>query len=152
MYCINANCCLRKPNSHWQQNYKLSHSEISISSPRGISVISDLYFSLITFFILLTAALVDIWQNLFLSVSWFSRDFYLPFSCSPHSRFMGISIWRLCHHPAPIPLAVTEASAAQPSPCQWAAHLGGNFIAAPSVPSPGETACHYSRTYPILNH
>lgn len=153
MYCINANCFLRKQSSHGQQYYRLSHSEISISSPRGISVISDLYLSLITFLILPTAALVDIYQNLFPSVSRFSRDFYLPFFSSPHARFLGISISRLCHHPAPISLAAMEAPVAQPSPCPWAAQLGGKFIAAPLVPSPaGEIACHYSRTCPTHNH
>lgn len=44
----------------------------------------DLYLSLITFFILLVAASVELCQNLFPSVSWFSLnawDFHLP--CPP---------------------------------------------------------------------
>lgn len=37
-FCANTNHCLRKQSSHGQQHFRLSHSGMSISSPRGISV------------------------------------------------------------------------------------------------------------------
>lgn len=80
MHCIKANCCLRKRSSHGQQYYRLSHSEINISSLRGISVIPWSYLSMIMFLIL-AAALMELCQNLFSSVSWFSlntRGIHLP--------------------------------------------------------------------------
>lgn len=130
-FCANTNRCLRKQSSHGQQYFRLSHSGMSISSPRGISVSprslpepdcipqpssSSLGGALPGS--LPCAALVFIWA------------FRLPSPCSPGAPSQGLATWADA-----IPSAATGTNVSA-TPVSTDSSAGVKVSAAPLQPLP----------------